>query len=65
MYLRFIKNTYFYVVKQNNRKYLHWNFSNEKIVTTKLHLSENFTFQKMLKKRKLLPAETIWKYFGF
>ena len=61
IFLRFIKNTYFYVVKQTNRKQLHWLFLSKKTVTVKQHLSENLTFQNLLKNRKLLPA----KKFGY
>ena len=44
IYLRFIKNIYFYVIIFLS-------------VTIKLRLSENLTFQNLLKKRKLLPAK--------
>ena len=64
IFLRFIKNTYFYVVKQKNRKQLHWLFLSKKTVTVKQHLSENLTFQNLLKNRKLLPAKK-FGYFGF
>ena len=44
IYVRFIKSTYFYVVKLKNRK----------TVTIKLHLSEDLTtFQNLLENRKL------------
>ena len=47
------------MAKQKNRKYLCWLFSSKKTVTIKLYLSENFTFQNLLKNRKLLPAEKL------
>ena len=65
IYLRFIKNTYFYVIKQKNTKYLYWLFSSRKAVTIKLHLSENLTFQNLLKNRKLLPAERFGNILAF
>ena len=49
IYLRFIKNTYSYVVKKKNRKYLHWIFLSKKTVTIKWHLTENPTFQSVKK----------------
>ena len=49
IYLRFIKSIYFYVVKQKNRKQQYWLFSCRKTVTIKLHLSENCTFQNLVK----------------
>ena len=53
MILRFIKNTFFNVVKQ------------KKTVTIKWHLSENLTFQNLLKNRKLLSAEKFGKILAF
>ena len=65
IYLRFIKNTYFYVVKQKNRKYPYWLLSSNKTVTMKLHLSENLTFQNLLKIRKPLAAEKFGNILAF
>ena len=65
MYLRFIKNTYFYGVKQKNKKQLYWLFSSKKTVTIKLYQSENLTFQNLLKNRKLLAAEKFGNILAF
>ena len=66
IYVRFIKSTYFYVVKLKNRKSCISFFSSKKTVTIKLHLSENLTtFQNLLKNRKLLPAEEFGNIMDF
>ena len=65
LYLRFIKNTYFYVVKQINWRELYWLFSSKKTVTKKRNLSENLSFQNLLKNRKLLPAEKFGNILTF
>ena len=66
IYLILIKITYFYVVKQKNRKkLLFFFFLSNKTVTIKLHLSENLTFQNLLKIIKPLAVEKFGNILAF
>ena len=44
---------------------MYWLFSSQKTVTVKLHLSDNVTFQNLLKNRKLLPSEKLRNILDF
>ena len=66
IYLRFIKNTYFHVVKQKIVNSCIDFFQARKLLQSiKLNLSENLTFQNLLKNRKPLPAEKLGKILVF
>ena len=54
------------MVKKKNRKSCIGFFSSKKTVTIKSHLSENLTFQNLLKNRRLLlPAEEFGNILAF
>ena len=44
---------------------MYWLFSSKKTVTKKRNLSENLSFQNLLKNRKLLPAEKFGNILTF
>ena len=56
-YLRFIKNSYFYAIKQTKKNKINsciGFFSNKKTVKIKWHLSKNLTFRNLLRKQKTI-----------
>ena len=55
----------FNALKQKNWKSLYWLFSCKKNVKIKWDLSQNLTFQNLLKNRKLLPDENFGNISAF
>ena len=65
IYLRMIKNTYIYAVNRKIENSCIGFFQARKQLTIKWHLSENVTFQNLLKIRKLLSAEKFGNILTF
>ena len=45
IYLRFVRNTYFYVAKQKNWKFLYWLFSSKKTVNKMTSVRKSYIFK--------------------
>ena len=64
-HLRFIKNNYFYVVKQKNWKKLYWLLFKEENLYNKMTFVRNNYIPKSVYKQKTIICWKVWKYLCF